>query len=58
MQTTRLETGSGFKLGDLDSNQEWRIQSPLFCQLNYLPPIDHNANIDSAIIQDLRCNHR
>ena len=24
-------------LGDLDSNQEWRIQSPLFCQLNYLP---------------------
>ena len=25
------------RLGDLDSNQEWRIQSPLFCQLNYLP---------------------
>ena len=26
-----------FYLGDLDSNQEWRIQSPLFCRLNYLP---------------------
>ena len=42
------------KLGDLDSNQEWRIQSPLFCRLNYLPPMDTDIIISVRDFQALR----